>query len=117
MDVKVKKISGCVLVFLACATLGVSAIAQWILQRSWPRKVDDEGLETRGGKRIAWNEFTKSVRVFTHVSRTSSAGTVHFELFSPKGRVIVAPYRLEDGDAVLNYIWQRLPETAKTKTA
>jgi hypothetical protein len=117
MEVKIKPLSGCLVVFLAVVTLGVAPLGQWIVQRSWPRRVDEEGLETRGGKRIAWRDFNKVVRVLTQVTRGSSARTEHYELFSAQGKVVVAAYRLENGDQVLDYIWQRLPEEAKNRPA
>jgi len=113
MDVKIIPISGCLQVVLAVLTLGVAPLAQWIVQRGWPKTLDEQGLVTRGGKRIAWSEFTKIVRVRTQVTQGSSSTVEHFDLHSPKGKVSVAAYRLENGDAVLDYIWQRLPEAAK----
>ncbi len=50
--------------------------------------------------------------MITRIGRTS-ATTTHYELQSPKGKVVVAPYRLEDGDKVFDYVWQHLPEQAK----
>jgi hypothetical protein len=101
-------------VFLAVFTLGVAPLGQWINERSWPKQVDDQGLLTRGGTRIAWSEFTRAVKVITRVN----SGTIErYDLHSPQGKVVVAAYRLEDGDAVMNYIWQRLPDAAKYKQA
>ena len=115
MDVKIRPLSGCLTIFLAVVTLGVAPLMQWINERGWPKQVDEQGLLTRGGKRIAWGEFTRVVKVHTQVTRGSSAGVEHFELFYPKGKVVVAVYRLENGDNVFNYIWQRLPDSAKYK--
>jgi hypothetical protein len=113
MELKIVPINGCLQVFLAVMTLGVAPLATWLNERGWPKAVDEEGLTTRGGTRIAWGEFTKVKRVLTQVTRGSSSTIEHFELFSPKGKVVVAAYRLVDGEQVLNYIWQRLPESAK----
>ena len=117
MEVKIIPVSGCMMVFLGVMTLGIAPLAQWIMQKSWPKLVDEQGLVTRGGSRIAWGEFTKAVKVLTHVTRGSSATTEHYELFSPKGKVVVAAYRLENGAAVMDYVWQRLPDSAKYKPA
>ncbi len=111
MNVRIIPISGCLQVFLGIMTLGVAPLLAWLNQRSWPKTVDEQGLITRGGKRIAWNEFTRATKVVTRIGRSSTA-TKHFELKSPKGRVVVAPYRLENGGKVLEYVWQRLPEKA-----
>lgn len=112
MDVKIRPISGYLTVFLTVTTLGVVPLAKWMSERSWPKQVDDQGLVTRSGTRIAWGEFTKVVKVITTVASKTIA---RFDLFSPQGKVVVAAYRLEDGDALLNYIWRRLPDTAKHK--
>jgi hypothetical protein len=117
MEVKIIPVSGCMMVFLGVMTLGIAPLAQWIMQKSWPKLVDEQGLVTRGGSRIAWGEFTKAVKVLTRVTRGSSAATEHYELFSPKGKVVVAAYRLENGAAVTDYVWQRLPDSAKYKPA
>jgi hypothetical protein len=115
VEVKIIPLSGCMQVVLGVFTLGVAPLAEWITQRSWPRRVDEEGLETRGGKRITWAEFTRATRVLTQVTQGSSSRVEHFELISPKGKVIVAAYRLEDGAQVMEYIWQHLPEAAKAR--
>lgn len=112
MEVKIIPISGCVQVVLAVFTLGVAPLAKWIVERNWPRMVDEQGLVTRGGKRIAWNEFSKVTKVITRIGNTS-ATTEHYELRHLKGKVIVTAYRLENGGQVLDYIWQWLPEEAK----
>jgi hypothetical protein len=68
---------------------------------------------TRGGKRIAWNAFTGIKRVITQVTRGSSSTVEHYELVSPKGKVVVAIYRLENGQQIFDTIWQHLPEKVK----
>ncbi len=112
MDVKIVPTSGCLQVFLGIMTLGIAPLMGWLNERGWPKSVNEQGLTTRGGTQIAWNEFTKVTRVITRIGNTGST-TEHFELSSPKGRVVVAPYRLVDGEKIINYIWQRLPEQAK----
>jgi hypothetical protein len=47
--------------------------------------------------------------MITRVGRTAFT-TEHYELRGSKGKVIVAPYRLENGSQVFDYIWQRLPQ-------
>jgi hypothetical protein len=112
MQVKVVPVNGCANVFLSLVTLGVYPLMAWLNLRGWPQAVDEQGLVTRAGTKIAWNEFTKITKVITRIGRTS-ATTTHYELQSPKGKVVVAPYRLKDGDKVFDYVWQHLPEQAK----
>ncbi len=109
MEVKIIRLNGCMNVLLAVLTLGVFPLAYFIQTRSWPKLVDEEGLVTKGGKRIAWNEFTKITKVVTRVTRGSSSSVEHYELRSPKGKVIVAVYRLVDGQQVFDYITRHLP--------
>jgi len=112
MQVEVKPIPGCANIFLSLVTLGIYPLMAWLNLRGWPHAVDEQGLVTRAGSKIAWNEFTKITKVITRIGRTG-ATTTHYELQSPKGKVVVAPYRLEDGDKVFDYVWQHLPEQAK----
>ena len=113
MDVRIIPLNGCMQVILGVFTLGVAPLAIWISERSWPKSVDEQGLTTRGGKQIAWSEFTKVTRILTQVTRGSSTPVERFELKSRKGKVIVVVYRLVDGEKVLDYIWRHLPEQAK----
>ena len=113
MDVNIKPVSGCTEVVLGVLTLGVYPLAAWINQRGWPRSVDEQGLVTRGGTRIAWNDFSRITKVVTNINR-GAVRTEHFELAYPRGKVVVAPYRLEQGAQVLDYVLQHLPEQAKT---
>jgi hypothetical protein len=113
MEIKIKPLGGCVSIILAILTLGIAPLAIWISERGWPKLVDEQGLVTRGGKRIAWAEFTRASRVLTQVTRGSSSTVEYYELFSPRGKVVVVAYRLENGQQVFDYIWQHLPEQAK----
>jgi hypothetical protein len=115
MEIKIKPLSGCMAVFLAVFTLGVAPLAIWISERSWPKLVDEQGLVTRGGKRIPWGEFTRITRVLTRVTRGSSSTVEHYELRASGSKVIVAVYRLENGQQVFDYIWQHLPEQVRVK--
>jgi hypothetical protein len=111
MEVKVIPLGGCMQVFLGVMTLGVAPLAIYLQMRSWPSLVDEQGLVTRGGKRIAWQEFTKITRVRTQVS-SGGSGVEHFELKYAKGKVDVVVYRLVDGQQVLDYVSAHLPPSA-----
>jgi hypothetical protein len=112
MDVRIKPLSGCMQIFLGVMTLGVAPLMTWLNERNWPKSLDEQGLVTRGGFQINWNEFTKITKVITNIGRTG-AKTEHYELRHPKGKVIVAVYRLENGSQVFDYIWGHLPEQTK----
>ena len=112
MEIKVKPVSGCLNIILTVFTLGVYPLAAWLTARNWPRSVNEQGLVTRGGKKVAWKDVTKITKVVTNINR-GAARTEHFELLHAGGKVIVPEYRLENGAQVMEYIWQRLPDQAK----
>ena len=112
MEIKIKPLSGCVQILLGILTLGMAPLMAWLNERHWPKLADEQGRVTRGGTRIAWNEFTKITKVITNINR-GAATTEHYELRYAKGKVVVAVYRLENGPQVFEYIWQHLPEQAK----
>ncbi len=111
MDVKILPLNGCLQIILAVFTLGLAPLLTWLNERGWPKSLDEQGLTTRGGRRIAWSDFTRITEVVTRLN--SGGTTVHYELKHPQGKVVVAVYRLQDGQQVFDYIWQRLPERAK----
>ena len=110
MDVKIVPMPGCLWLLLAVCTLGVAPLIIWLKERNWPRRVDEQGLVTRGGRRIAWGEFTGMQKVYT---RVQYARVGRYGLYSPQGTVALVTYRLVDGAQVLDYIWRRLPEAAR----
>jgi len=111
MDVHVKPLSKSVMFMLGVFTLGVAPIAIKLAERKWPELVDEDGLVTRAGKRIRWDEFTKVVKIIT---RSGPVITERYELRSSNGRVQFVAHRLENSEAVFQYIWEHLPEEAKT---
>jgi hypothetical protein len=116
MEVKIIPVSGCIQIFLGVFTLGVAPLAGWMSQRTWPKSVDEQGLTTRGGTQIAWDDFTKVTKVVTRIGRTS-ATTEHYELRGSQGKVVLAPYRLENGTQVFDYIWRQLPAQVREPQA
>jgi hypothetical protein len=112
MEIKILPASGCVQIFLGVATFGVAPLAGWLNERKWPKAVDEQGLTTRGGTKVAWDDFTEIKKVITRIGQTSTT-TEHYELRGAQGKVVVAPYRLENGTQVFDYIWRHLPERIK----
>ncbi len=108
MEVKIFKLSGCLTFVLGVFTLGIAPLAIWSQQRQWPAYLDENGLTTRSGKRIAWDEFTRAVRVVTRVA--SGVTVERYELHSPQGKVLVPTERLVNGQDVVQYILAHLPE-------
>jgi len=112
MEVRLIPLSGCLNVSLGVMTLGIAPLAVWLNTRSWPQTLDEQGVVTRGGKRIPWSAFTKAVKVITRIPDTGVT-VERYDLHSPQGVVRVALDRIENKDAVWAYIWERLPEQAK----
>ena len=112
MEVKIKPVPGCANIFLSVVTLGVYPLMAWLNLWNWPKSVDEQGLVTHSGSRIAWQDFTKITKVFTTMNR-GAVRTEHYELRHAGSKVIVAEYRLENGAQVVDYIWRHLPEQAK----
>ena len=110
MDVKTIPLNGCLMLILGIFTLGVAPLGIKLKERNWPKLMDEQGLVTRGGKRFAWDEFTRMEKVVTRVQNT---WVERYDLHSPKGKVAVVVYRLQNGPEVLAYIQQRLPDKIK----
>lgn len=111
MEVKIIPMPGCLLLILGVCTLGVATLAIKAKEKHWPKVVDDDGLITTGGKRYGWADFTKVVKVVTDVDGTV---TERYDLQSAKGTVGLFLGRIENAEEVFNYIWERLPDTAKS---
>jgi len=76
-------------------------------ERHFIRQMDDAGIVTRGGRRIAWNEFTRIVQ-----SRGKMQGAVlsdEYILHSSKGKVSLPTWRTENAEAAKAFMLQRLP--------
>lgn len=110
MEVRIRPMPGCLMVILGVCSLGVAPLAIKMKEKHWPRTVDDSGLTTRGGRFVAWPEFTRIVKVVTNVDGTV---TERYDLHAPTGTVGIVLSRMEDSQTVFNYIWERLPESAK----
>jgi hypothetical protein len=54
---------GCLTVPLGCLTLGLVPLLMRMNQRHFAWRMDEQGIETRGGKLIGWSEFTSIKRV------------------------------------------------------
>lgn len=100
---------GCVRYPIGCLTLGLYPLLTPMMERHFIRRMDEDGVETRGGKRIAWHEFTR-VR---HVIGTMKGGTLSDEylLESPKGRVSLPFWRAANAREALDYALAHVPDT------
>ncbi len=112
MEVQVRPMPGCLMVVLGICTLGVAPLAIKMKEKHWPKTMDEAGMTTRGGKRIEWGEFSEIVKIVTNVDGTV---TERYDLRSPKGTVGVYLARIENAQEAFDYIWERLPDSAKAE--
>jgi hypothetical protein len=122
---------GCIMVALGCLTLGLVPLLVLFAQRHFARRLDEFGIETRSGRRIAWNEFTSIKRAQSSL-RTGVGGRVvgrstfsddlyslpaheflsdEYLLESPKGRVSVPLHFwwVANGEALRAFTLTHLP--------
>jgi hypothetical protein len=105
-------VSGCVTVPLGCMTLGLFPLLRKMGERHFIRRMDDEGVETRGGTRIAWGEFRHLQRVVSRMGSGSSSGgglSDEYLLDSPRGRVSLPLWRTVNAQEALDYLVAHLP--------
>jgi hypothetical protein len=118
-------VPGCVTMPLGCLSLGLVPLLTVWGERHFVRRMDQLGLVTRGGKRIAWSEFTSIKRsqgvvgpgrrvLQVNVSDDLYSPTTHatsdeYLLGSPKGRVSVPFWRAANGDEVRAFTLEHVP--------
>jgi hypothetical protein len=105
IDVQLRPgVHGCITVPLGCLTLGLMPLLQHLGERHFIRQMDEQGVVTRGGTRIAWDEF-KHVRRVVSKMGNSSAGSMSDEyiLDSPRGRVSLPLWRTSNAQEVRDY--------------
>ena len=104
---------GCVRVPLGCLTLGLMPLLSNLGTRHFVKRMDELGVETRGGKRVAWGDVTRARRVRGGLK--SNTGTVlatlsdEYLLESPSGRVSVPLWRTENATEVRDFMLAHLP--------
>ena len=99
---------GCVSVPLGCLSLGLVPLLVHQGEGHFIKRMDDLGVETRSGRRIAWSEFTRIQRITARMG----GGTLsdEYQLTSPRGRVSLPLWRAVNAQEALDYMLARLPE-------
>jgi hypothetical protein len=98
---------GCLIAFATVFSLGLYPLIRRQAEGRFIRRMDDQGVETRAGTRIAWSEFTSVRRVAANVSGVRMSEECLLE--SKRGRVSLALWRIERPDDALAYLSRRLP--------
>jgi hypothetical protein len=100
---------------LQIVTLGLLTLLLRTGERHFPRRMDEDGVETRGGKRIRWAEITRAHPVrYISIGLGVLAEEILFD--APTGRFSLHSRRILNYKEVAQYAWQRVPPSA-TKTA
>lgn len=104
-------VSGCITVPLGCLTLGLFPLLSKMGERHFIRQMDDEGVVTRAGTRIRWEEFRHIQRVRSKMGSGSGGGSLSDEylLDSPRGRVSLPLWRTVNAEEAQSYLFARLP--------
>jgi hypothetical protein len=118
-------VPGCVTMPLGCLSLGLTPLLMRWGERHFARRMDQLGVETRSGQKIAWSAITSIKRAQGIVgpgrrvlrvnvsddlySPTTHATSDEYWLESPQGRVSVPFWRVVNGDAVRTFTLAHMP--------
>lgn len=92
---------------LGIMTLG---LIPWMLRRQQDRfiaRMDDDGFQTRGGRRLAWTDVTAIRRV--QGTMDGKVLSDELQLSTTKGTVSLPLWRAEDPAGVRDYALRHLP--------
>ena len=98
---------GCLIAFATLFSLGTYPLFRRHMENKFIRRMDDQGVETRSGKRVAWTEFTSARRVAATMHGSKLSDEVLLE--SKRGRVSLALWRIDRSEEALAYLSRRLP--------
>jgi hypothetical protein len=101
-------VHGCISMPLGCLTLGLMPLLVRQGEGHFIRRMDEAGIETRNGKRVAWGEIGRAQRT---TSRIGSGGNLSDEilLFFPGGRVSLPLWRTVNAEESLGFLLAHLP--------
>jgi hypothetical protein len=101
---------GCLMLLLAIITLGIYPLMRRMLERPFIARMDDEGFETRAGKRVAWSEVTQIKHVVGELNGAELSD--EYVIRSSKGRSTLPVWRATNATQALDYLIQRAPQAA-----
>jgi hypothetical protein len=103
------------LVALAIFTLGIGTLVLLIVSRGYVETLDDEGVTSRGGKRLVWSDLT-AVRP-RYVRRPGGRAYLNdVTLTFGAGSVSVFPAVLDNGPEVLEWLRRRTGQPIPVQT-
>ena len=103
MDVHLSKFFKITMIVGGIFTFGLVAVVLWIQARTFPKRIDSEGITLRSGKRYTWVQLTKAtpVTVVDQLGRRV-AGKLLLDFGGKK--VDIVPGSYAEGHAVIEYI-------------
>ena len=108
MEVRLRRHpGGCIFWPLTIMTFGLFPLLKNWGERHFIQQMDDTGVVTRGGRKIAWNEFTSIVRWQNKMS--GAVMSDEYILKSPKGKVSLPTWRALNAQEAREYLFQRVP--------
>ncbi len=112
MEIKLSGFYKSVIVIAGIFTLGIGALAMWLQLRSWPKRIDAEGITLRNGKHLTWGEFTEKRNV-TVINQMGHQMASRVELVFGKTIVRIVAPSLKNGYEVISYVDQILQSHGK----
>jgi hypothetical protein len=82
-----------------------------VMERRFIARMDDDGFETRGGKRVRWSEVTRIQHAVGEVAG-SRLSNEYLISTSGSGRTSLPVWRATNGTEALDYLIQRAPQQA-----
>lgn len=98
---------GCLVAFATVFSLGLYPLFRHYAEGRFIRRMDDQGLETRAGKRVAWSELTSARRTAVSMHGVGLSDEVLLE--SKRGRVSLPLWRIDRAEEAFAFLSRRLP--------
>ena len=108
MEVRLRPaVPGCVTVPLAILSLGLIPLMTRRAERHFIARMDDQGFETRGGRRIAWSEVERVQRTIGKVRGVELSDELL--VYTSKGRFSLPTWRIDNAEEALAYLVSHEP--------
>jgi hypothetical protein len=101
---------GCLWIPLQIMTLGLVTLLLRSAEGKFPRRMDDQGVETRSGKRIGWAEVVTVQKLRHAMGPKAIAEELIFS--SRKGRFSIHSRRLANYEDLAQYALRRVSPAA-----
>jgi hypothetical protein len=106
-------LGGCMMVFASVMSLGIYPLLRPLMERHFIARMDDEGFETRAGKRYAWADVERIKHVIQEVK--GSKVSDEYLVWTSKDRTTLPVWRATQPTEALDYLIQRAPQAAWVK--